>query len=43
MYVFYVNPWHEQPVKIESDSLDWIRAVWDALKRAGMDNLSARP
>lgn len=43
MYVFYANPWSVQPVKVESDSLDWIRAVYDALKRAGMENLSARP
>jgi hypothetical protein len=42
-YIFWINPWAEEPVKVESNSLEWIRAIWDALARAGIENLSQRP
>jgi hypothetical protein len=43
MFTFWINPFAaDAAVKIESNSVDAIRATWDALHAAGF-NLSARP
>jgi hypothetical protein len=42
-YIFWVNPFYADAcAKVEGNSLDAIRAVWDALHAQGL-TLSARP